>query len=312
MFSLTKKILDAVYRWHQIASGKKVLLSLAVTIGFFLSIAMSGIKYLNFHGPMIPLFILAAVAFWGTNFAISESKYKEDKMDKVFLPFWLTFLPLMPFAFITDIVKLSGQSIYNMVRGIGTWLHRKIVTRKMESDSLSLIRNGHSPQRIEPLTLRGGPKQVITPALVTKGAIEFITDQIGRKKMIDGPDGEEGIIIPEYRISENGERATAMVTYRLIKDSQVHANVKKDEVHFRYFVLAFTIDRVKGTLATGVLEEGTESPSAKVLDGAAESLWGEQIQRDLDKFKSFDAKLHEFRTERQISPATSPVQQTEG
>lgn len=307
MFALTKKVLDTIDRWHKRAYGVNMIISLIFTVLLFLSVDSLFKAGLSIR--VLP--VLSSILLWLINMLISGNN-DGDKMEKTFLPFWITFLPVLPFAFIVDIIKWFGQSICKAARAVGSWVWGKIVARKMEKSSFNLIRDGHNPEKIEPITLRGGLRQVITPALVTKGAIEFITDQIGRKKMIDGPDGEEGVIVPEYRISEDGERATAMVTYRLIKDSQVHANVKRDEVHFRYFVLAFNIDRVKGTLETGVLEEGTESPSAKVLDDAAESLWGEQIQRDLDKFKSFDAKLHQFRAERQIDPATSPVQQADG
>lgn len=224
----------------------------------------------------------------------------------------LVLFVMIPFTFLADIGIWFWKKTGSRITGLLERRRSKHSLKKRERTAMELICNGHNPKKIEPLTLRGGPKQVITAALVNKGGIEFVTDQIGRKEMINGPGGEEGILIPEYRISEDGERATAMVTYRLIKDSQVHPNVKKDEVYFRYFVLAFTIDRVKGTLETRVLEEGTDSPSAQVLDGAANSLWGEQIQLDLDKLKPFDAKLREFMVERKIGTAPAPAQQSEG
>ena len=307
MLTLTKKILDTIYRWHKRACGVNLIISLIFTVLLFLSVDSLFKAELSIRALPVSFSIL----LWLVNMLISSNS-DGDKMEKIFLPFWITFLPVLPFVFIADITKWFGQSIYKVACGVGSKVWGKIVARKMEKSSFDLIRDGHNPKKIDPLTLRGGPNQVIIPALVNKGAFEFVTDQLGRKKMINGPDGEEGILIPEHKISEDGERATALVTYRLIKDSQIHANVKRDEVHFRYFVLLFSIDRMKGILETRVLEEGTESPFAKALDGAFKSQWGEQIQRELDKFKPFDKKLQEFRAEEQRTSSASLGRQAEG
>ncbi len=219
------------------------------------------------------------------------------------------FIWLAPFTLAADLGVMIWKSGIGLGRGVLSWMKRKFIARNARRTAMNLLCNGHNNEKIERIILHGGPEQQITRALVNRAGLEFILDQLGRREFIEGPDGGEGFIVPEYTISDDGETATAKVVFRFVCDSQKHQNVKHDEVYIRYFILAFSIDRDRATLETRVLKTGIDTSGIKVLEKAAMSVW----EKEIDGMVTFDPLQKVYASEKG-SPvlATPTATQTEG
>lgn len=305
MFTLTKKLFRYMRdtsrdepTWAMVAS---LVITLAVSFSVFLNILPA--KML-----MEDRYVLAVMVgglFWGSGYGPTEGL----SLGHITLPLWLTFLPAILFTIAADLGVMILDGARRLGRNTLSWVQRKFMGRNARRTAMNFLCKGHNDKKIEKIILYGGPKQQITQALVNRAGLEFILDQLGRREFIEGPDGGEGFVVPEYTISDDGETATAKVVFRFVCDSQKHQNVKHDEVYIRYFILAFAIDRDRGTLETKVLKTGIDTSGIRVLEKTAMSVW----EKEIDGMVTFDPlrKTHASEKGNSIS-ATPTVTQIEG